>query len=241
MTSSAWFSSTSEMDAAVSELYSKGVFLVTAAGNRGIDESYMRPNYYAEFFPVSSIDHEDRGEWRSIHANNLIASINIFDPDYYSAMGHLSGDTEYGRNHCSNPDTSLILCSSYGSNSRPVRFAMPGHYITLMSEYSHGRPYPVIIPGTSVSAPLLAGAALVAIYAYAKGYFETNGVYRTPTLYKLIELLESVGSQSSAPDRFLGVGYVDIGQLYDLAYTEGLECTCEGGGGGGGNLGGFWR
>ncbi|RMG20381.1 MAG: hypothetical protein D6732_28720, partial [Methanobacteriota archaeon] len=108
------------------------------------------------------------------------------------------------------------------------------------SEYIQGRPYPVLIPGTSVAAPLLAGAALVAIYAYSKGYFETNGVYKTPSRSKLVELLESAGSQASNPDQYLGAGYVDLGSLYDSAYLAGLNCLCEGGGGGGGR-GGFWR
>lgn len=233
-TSLQWPYLTQSMFDNINSLYSQQVFMVTAAGNTGRDESTSLPNNLEQFFPVSSIDHENRGKWMSI------GGINFYDEDYYSDVGHLSGDTAYGHTYCPNTDT--ILCSSWGSSIRPVRFAMPGHFITLMSEYMQGRPYPVLIKGTSIAAPLLAGAALVAIYAYSKGYFETNGVYQTPSRTKLVELLESAGSQASNPDQYLGVGYVDLGSLYDLAYSAGLDCLCEGGGGGSnGGGGGFWR
>ncbi len=186
----------------IEDLYAKGIFMISSIGNEGIYQGNVFPQSHSKIYAVGSVDHEDRG--------------TTSDPDKYSKEGFYSGFA-----------VSSDLYSSYGgpyaSRADSLDFTMPGNGVPIVSYNQNQWVYGV---GTSFSAPYLAAAALIAVYAYNQGYLSAGGVFSDPSAATIYSILKSVSSQNRY-DSNNGWGYVTFLSVYNQAYSEGYgSITC---------------
>ena len=196
-----------QVDNAIASLHDNlNIYLISGIGNVPINLGMYFPNVHKNMYTVGSVDHETRG--KLIYWGYGYWS---YDSDYYSKKGYYSG-TAVGSE----------LLSAYGSNKadegNSLDFVMPGHGVPYFS-YSHNSWYYGM--GTSYSAPYLAAAALIAVYAFNMGYYIRSASYQDPTAGQIHELLKSTASQSTSWTQRMGYGYIDLMDLYNNAYNLG--------------------
>ncbi len=209
-------------------IYARGVFMVTSIGNDGKPEGDVFPQFHPYVYSVGSIDHETRTKSK--------------DPNYYySEENKYSGDNDACRRK-DEEERMLTLCASYGfwdfntNSSTSLDFVMPGNGVPVAFNPSYNQIINGYVlrydKGTSFSAPYLAATALVAIYAYSKGYFSVAGRLSYPSVSQIYDLLkDNAYSPYTGWDQKLGWGMPQIMDVYGAAYGEGAwDATPSGGG-----------
>ncbi len=219
----------------ITTLYLNNVYIAAGIGNSG-DQNQNFPIVNDYVRAIGSIDHEDRGGWAKD------AGITYWDPKYYSSNGSYSGGSSYGILYCPNTNT-LTLCSSYGSDLDPnkgISFVMPGNGIPLPSlngVENHSINQFVYGIGTSYSTPYFSATVMIAEYAYTAGWksVSPSTQVKTLTVDEIDDLFRQISSRDTWDYR-LGWGFLNIQQVYQLFYEQGVNDAPFVPGGGGGSI-----
>ncbi len=209
---------TSEIDRIISEIYNKGVFMVTSIGNDGIYEGDAFPNRHPYFYAIGSVDHEDR----AAYVNEVKICYDGRKWTYCKSTTYRSNGNSWKGHYTGEAPVSTYK-SSYGSmtvnHAEAMDFVMPGHGVPLASFVDGKWKY---AQGTSFSTPYLAAAALVAIFAYNLGFRANRGYEVDPSPSVIYSLLKDSASSIIGSWHYrYGWGHVTLTDLYDNAYAKG--------------------
>ncbi len=212
------YEASEEVKNTIAEIHNKGVFMVTAIGNKGIYEGNNFPQEHQYFYTVGSVDHEDRAAWAP--SWEICRSWFYCKPTYYY---YVNGNSWKGHHTGEAPVSTFG--SSYGSgtasHAEALDFVMPGHGIPALS-YKEGKWRDSM--GTSLSAPYLAAAAVIAVYAYNLGYKARNGYEVDPNPSLVYDLLKDASHSIMGGWHYrFGWGHVNLLELYNEAYMKGYN------------------